>query len=75
MTAANGPASGVTSTDIGVAEPSNTPIGQSLQLSGCLGELAWTGPATSSFGAVSPINTADDCGVPSSVVRHAVEAH
>jgi predicted extracellular nuclease len=64
MTAANGPATGVTSTDIGVAEPSNTPIGQSLQLSGCLGELAWTGPATSSFGAVSPINTADDCGVP-----------
>jgi len=34
MLASNGPAAGITSTDIGVSEPSNTPIGFSLQLAG-----------------------------------------
>jgi predicted extracellular nuclease len=46
LTASNGPAAGLTSTDIGVVEPSSTPIGQSLQLVGG----TWTGPSTSTFG-------------------------
>ncbi|MCI0684044.1 MAG: hypothetical protein L0Y71_18195 [Gemmataceae bacterium] len=33
FTASDGPAAGMTSIDIGVSEPSNTPVGQSLQLS------------------------------------------
>ncbi|MBZ2198231.1 ExeM/NucH family extracellular endonuclease [Occultella gossypii] len=57
FTANNGPAAGVTGTDIGVSEASSTPIGQSLQLI----DGVWTGPATSSFGT---INTAEDPGEP-----------
>ncbi|MGB5246149.1 MAG: hypothetical protein WBN34_06345, partial [Woeseia sp.] len=34
LTATDGPASGMTSTDIGVAEASTTPVGESLQLTG-----------------------------------------
>ena len=34
LTAVEGPANGLTSTDIGIAEASNTPIGTSLQLTG-----------------------------------------
>ncbi|WP_205695580.1 ExeM/NucH family extracellular endonuclease [Conexibacter sp. SYSU D00693] len=53
MTAVGGPADGRQSTDIGVAETSSTPAGQSLQLTGTgttAEELAWTGPAAASFG-------------------------
>ena len=57
FTATNGPAEGLTSTDIGVSEPGSTPVGQSLQRI----DGVWTGPATSSFGA---INTAEDPGDP-----------
>jgi predicted extracellular nuclease len=47
--ATNGPASGMTSTDIGVSEGSSTPIGESLQvLSG-----VWTGPAAESPGLLN----------------------
>lgn len=49
MTGANGPASGMTSTDIGVSEGSSTAEGQSLQLV----DGAWTGPAASTFGKVN----------------------
>ena len=49
FTAANGPAAGRTTTDIGVKESSTTPAGQSLQLV----DGAWTGPATSSFGTLN----------------------
>ncbi len=34
FTAVGGPANGMTSTDIGVSEPSSTPVGDSLQLTG-----------------------------------------
>ncbi|MGH7718890.1 MAG: lamin tail domain-containing protein, partial [Gemmatimonadaceae bacterium] len=48
FTASDGPAAGVASTDIGVAEATSTPVGQSLQrnTSG-----AWQAPAAASFGA------------------------
>ena len=45
--ATNGPASGKTSIDIGVAEAANTPIGQSLQRNAT---GTWLAPAASSFG-------------------------
>lgn len=57
MTAADGPAAGMTSTDIGVMEPNSTPVGQSLQLSGtgsAYGDFAWNAPAAASFGACNP---------------------
>ncbi|WP_322132531.1 ExeM/NucH family extracellular endonuclease [Antiquaquibacter oligotrophicus] len=56
MTATNGPASGMTSVDVGVSQPSNAPVGSSLQRIGT-GDVAsaftWTGPATSSFGTIN----------------------
>ncbi|MDH4307446.1 MAG: ExeM/NucH family extracellular endonuclease [Acidimicrobiia bacterium] len=45
MTGVGGPADGVTSTDIGVSEPSDTPVGFSLQKIGGV----WTGPAANTF--------------------------
>jgi hypothetical protein len=48
FTATNGPAQGKTSTDIGVAEASSTPVGQSLWRK-AFG--AWNGPAANTFGA------------------------
>ncbi len=49
FTATDGPANGMTSTDVGVSEPGDTPVGQSLQLlSG-----VWTGPAEASEGRVN----------------------
>ncbi|HUF28318.1 MAG TPA: DNA/RNA non-specific endonuclease [Gemmatimonadaceae bacterium] len=48
FTATNGPASGMMSADIGVAQASSTPIGQSLQRDGT---GAWFGPASSTFGS------------------------
>lgn len=54
FTANGGPASGILSTDIGVAESSNEPIGHSLQkING-----AWTGPAASTFGARNTVGGA-----------------
>lgn len=49
FTAVGGPADGLTSTDIGVAEAGNEPAGQSLQLI----DAAWTGPAAQTKGAVN----------------------
>jgi len=51
--AADGPAAGVTSTDIGVMEEGSTPIGQSLQLLGAGGtytDFTWQPPATETPG-------------------------
>ncbi|MEM6963351.1 MAG: HYR domain-containing protein [Bacteroidota bacterium] len=50
FTATNGPASGLVSTDIGVSEPGNNPVGESLQnlASGTI--LSWTGPLAESPG-------------------------
>ena len=48
FTATNGPANGRTSTNIGITEPSSTPIGQSLQRQA---DGSWTGPAANTKGA------------------------
>jgi uncharacterized protein len=51
-----GPADGVMSTDIGVAEDGSTPLGQSLQLMGSgttYQDFTWIGPSASSPGAVN----------------------
>ena len=63
FSATDGPASGMMSTDIGVSEPSNSPVGQSLQLTGSgssYGDFSWTGPVTDSFGSC---NTGQSFGV------------
>lgn len=55
MTATDGPASGMTSVDIGVSEV-NTPVGQSLQLSGTGSQYAafvWQAPATATMGQLN----------------------
>ncbi len=49
FTAVGGPADGLTSTDIGVAEGSSTDVGESLQL---INDV-WTGPIFSTFGAAN----------------------
>jgi len=54
--AADGPATGVTSVDIGVTEPGDTPIGFSLQLRGTgtdSTDFAWEGPIASTMDAVN----------------------
>lgn len=54
--AANGPAAGMTSTDIGVAESGGTPVGYSLQLSGngtAYGDFIWSVAAANTFGLVN----------------------
>jgi len=49
FTAADGPAAGLTATDLGVSEDGGTPVGQSLQRLDCV----WIGPATASAGALN----------------------
>jgi hypothetical protein len=56
VTASNGPASGTTSTDVGVQETSSTPIGYSLQLAGngcSYGDFSWEDPASNTKGSVN----------------------
>ena len=56
VTASDGPASGMTSTNVGVQETSSTPIGDSLQLagSGCsYGDFSWQNPASNTNGSVN----------------------
>lgn len=58
--ATNGPASGISSTDIGMAETSSTPIGQSLQLIGSgvqYSDFAWQSPADGTAGQVNTNQT------------------
>ncbi|HET6632752.1 MAG TPA: endonuclease [Rhodanobacteraceae bacterium] len=65
FTATAGPASGVTSTDIGVSESGSTPVGQSLQLAGdgsFASDFLWLSPATSSFGQCNPGETFQSSG-------------
>ena len=54
LTAANGPAAGLVATNIGT-EPSNTPIGQSLQVTGIttLSAFNWQGPFAQSPGLLN----------------------
>jgi endonuclease I len=56
LTATNGDASGLTSTDIGVAETSSTSLGHSLQLSGSgqnYSDFTWQSAAPSTVGALN----------------------
>ncbi len=56
FTATDGPASGLTSTDIGVSESSSTPVGASLQLSGAgttAAEFIWEVATTNTYGQVN----------------------
>ncbi|UFP94978.1 endonuclease/exonuclease/phosphatase family protein [Gloeobacter morelensis] len=54
--ATDGPASGLTSTDIGVLETGSEPLGLSLQLTGSgtvYQDFAWAAPADDSFGQIN----------------------
>ncbi len=56
FTAASGPATGTTSTDVGVSEPGSTPVGFSLQLTGTgtmSEDFSWNSPADDTPGAVN----------------------
>jgi hypothetical protein len=62
VTALNGPANGMLSTNVGVQETSSTPIGYSLQLagSGCsYGDFSWQNPASNTKGSVNNGQTFD----------------
>lgn len=65
--ALDGPAAGMTSTDIGVAETGTTPAGFSLQLTG-IGSLyedfIWSGPGAGSPGAINAGQTFAPAPVP-----------
>jgi trimeric autotransporter adhesin len=52
-TAADGPAAGLTSTDIGVAEDGTGAVGNSMQLTGAGPTYTWVAAAANSFGAVN----------------------
>ncbi|MEM7643339.1 MAG: ExeM/NucH family extracellular endonuclease, partial [Pseudomonadota bacterium] len=52
FTATDGPAAGMVSTDIGVSEPNDTPIGQSLQR---LEDGTWVGPIESTRGEANEV--------------------
>ena len=66
FTATDGPAAGMTSTDIGVSESSSTPVGSSLQLTGAgtvYEDFGWTSE-DSSFGCLNSgqSDMAGECG-------------
>lgn len=65
--AADGPADGMTSTDIGVSEPGDTPLGYSLQLTGTGFEYAdfvWCQPSPDSFGYINTGQTFETGSAP-----------
>lgn len=65
FTAIGGPADGVMSSDIGVAEVSSTPIGDSLQLTGSgtvSGDFTWSGPTAASAGSINADQSFDGGG-------------
>jgi endonuclease I len=60
ITASNGPAAGLTSTNLPVSETGSTPAGQSLQLGGTgssYADFTWRSPATATFGACNNAQT------------------
>ncbi|MEL7376486.1 MAG: hypothetical protein AAFN65_05970, partial [Bacteroidota bacterium] len=64
FTATAGDANGLTSTDVGVAEAGNTPIGQSLQLTGtgCAdADFEWNNPTAESPGDINTGLVFDGC--------------
>ena len=63
--ATDGPANGLTSVDVGVSEPSNSPVGFSLQLAGTgsgASEFTWQSPSANSQGSPNTGQTLDGCG-------------
>ncbi len=65
FTATNGPANGVTSTNIGVVETNSTPVGQSLQLTGSgntSASFTWSAPSVSSQGSLNTGQSIAPCG-------------
>jgi len=60
LEATNGPALGMTSEDVGVSEPSSTPVGHSLQLAGDgvkYSDFTWEAAAANTFDAVNTNQT------------------
>ncbi|PIE86938.1 MAG: hypothetical protein CSA03_02840 [Bacteroidetes bacterium] len=73
--AVSAPATGANSTDIGVAETSSTPIGESLQLTGSgnnSGAFSWTGPSAASPGTLNTGQTIAPCGAANTITSGAV---
>jgi hypothetical protein len=67
FTAVDGPAAGLTSADIGVAEAGTTPLGFSLQLAGTgnlYQDFVWNGPGAGSPGTINPGQTFATAPVP-----------
>ncbi len=65
--AVGGPADGMTSTDIGVEEPGDTAVGDSLQLTGsgnAAADFVWSAPQPSTFGDVNAGQTFGDGAPP-----------
>lgn len=70
ITASNGPASGMTSTNISVSEPSTTPLGYSLQLSGSgssYADFTWQSASASNFGSLNTGQSVTPCGVSNTI--------
>ena len=63
--ATNGPAVGQTSTDVGVIEPDNAPVGSSLKRSG---GGTWSGPSANNFGTCNDDDTPPPAAVVASVI-------
>jgi len=71
FTAVGGPANGTASVDIGVAESSSTPVGDSLQLTGSgtsYEDFSWAGAKPNTFGAANSGQTFGDAPPPSPLV-------
>ncbi len=71
FTATDGPANGMTSTDIGVSESSTTAAGNSLQLSGTgttYSDFSWNSPTANTFGSVNTGQTFSAGGGPATNV-------
>ncbi len=69
LTATEGVAATLPSTDIGVAEGGDTPVGHSLQLGGTGGaydDFEWRGPVAATFGAC---NAGQDLGAPPTLIE------
>jgi len=71
ITAGDGPASGMTSTDIGVAETSSTPEGHSLQLIGIgdtYEEFNWSTTMANTYGAINTGQTFTALNTPTLII-------
>ncbi len=69
--AVGGPADGMTSTDVGVEESGNTPVGFSLQLVGTgseSGDFTWSGPANDSPGSINAGQTMNPVPPPTTML-------